>query len=215
MLLYGNRDAVSASDGGATFDLFFDFEAGDLSGWTDVNGVLSIDGPAREGARALKWDSDIIANFDAFYSYVFSSEVRDLVVEWSAMAELTGRDDLSMFFALPGGSVYVDYVRETDKLLYLGSSAAGYASGYVFPANQWHDFEVIFQPSLGSAHYRVYDDIGNLVAFKQDVTISNSGTSARQLRIAQDQWYAQHRVYLFDRIRIRKYAFREPYAKVQ
>jgi hypothetical protein len=211
---YGNPDAASLSYGSATFDLFLDFEDGDLSGWADETGALSIDGVAREGSISLKWDSDLTATIEATYPCGLDTEVRDLVVEWSAMAEAKGSDDLYMSFSLPGGTVYTNFIRETDGQLYLGSSSTGYNSGYVFPQNLWHDFHVVFKPSSGLANYWVTDPNGNLLVSKDDVQISNADTTDRRIRIAHDQWYYQHRIFRFDRIRIRKYAEVEPQAVI-
>jgi hypothetical protein len=211
---YGNPDAASVSDGKATFDLFLDFEDGDLSGWADETGALSIDGMAREGSNSLKWDSDVTANIEATYPYGFDTGARDLVVEWSAMAEAKGSDDLYTSFSLPGGTVYANYIRETDGQVYLGSSSAGYNSGYVFPQNLWHDFRVVFKPSSGVADYHVEDLNGNSLVSKEGVKISDPDTTARRIRIAHDQWFYQHRLFRFDRIRIRKYAEVEPEAVI-
>jgi hypothetical protein len=207
-LYYGAPEAKSVSDGASTFDLFLDFEDGDLSGWTNDSGALSIDGNlAKEGSNSLKWDRTISTNISERFTND-PVEQQDLVLDWYALAKKKSGDDFHLTTLLPFGKTQVNFSRETDGNMYLGWGN----SGYVFPLNEWHKFEVLLKPSDGMSDYKVFNSNGDLVAYRSDVPISPYSTTQTTVQIGQDAWRLEHSDYRFDRIRIRRHTVVEPVA---
>ncbi len=157
-MYYGNPSASSASDGGATFEFFDDFEDGDISDWTNAGeGGGEIENSiVYAGNYAMK-----MASPRGYVYKSFSSISSDRVFEWMA------RDAYTSYYSDYGihANVY-DWTNSIDINFKgdgnIGNCDGAYTTICTYSADTWYNLKDIIHPSSDTHDIYVYNDDGSL-----------------------------------------------------
>ena len=211
-MYYGNSDLTSASDGFATFDIFDDFEDGNLNEWVlstekDANGDYAIVTDSYEGSYAIK----------QMYEYMDIYARRDdLTITGGYAIDTYGKLDDSgtagywgmiAFFNnnLEGYAIDMDTLTKIAIMRIEGSgSTVPFGAKLVetsanFSANQWYWFTLAWLQDGQTFKIFTEDNSGKVTLEATDTTYTNLKTG-----------YQSYAYIIGDLFKVRKYVEPEP-----